>query len=65
MLIERVKVEMKTSTDKSSEIEVLWNKCVQKTLVKIHILLRKFTGKVTGDAAFLKILSFTRIFEEF
>ena len=27
--MERVKIEMKTSTDKSSEIEVLWNKCVQ------------------------------------
>ena len=57
--MERVKI------DKSSEIEVLWNKCVQKTLVKIHILVRQFTGKVTGYAAFLKIPSFTSIFEEF
>lgn len=63
--MERVKIEMKTSTDKSSEIEVLWNKCVLKTLVKIHILVRQFTGKVTGYAAFLKIPSFTSIFEEF
>ena len=27
---------MKTSTEKCSEKEVVWNKCVQKPLVKIH-----------------------------
>ena len=35
--MDRVLTEMKTSTEKSSEKDVLWNKGVpQKTLFKIH-----------------------------
>ena len=45
---------MKTTAAMCSEKEVLWNKCVQKTLIKI-----------TGDTAFLKINSLVNhVFEE-
>ena len=39
---------MKTTAAMCSEKEVLWNKCVYKTLIKI-----------TGDTAFLKTNSYT------
>ena len=50
---------MKTSAEKTSEKEVLWNKGVRKN-VKIH---ERYLC-VKNDAAFLKINSFKSIFEE-
>ena len=46
---------MKTSAEECSEKEVLWNKVARKTVAKFIKPVRKFSAKVTGDAAFLKI----------
>lgn len=58
---------MKTPFEKCSEKEVLWNKVLEGTVVKIHE--RDLWGtevviaKVLGDAAFLKSNSCSSSFE--
>ena len=49
---------MKTSTEKCSEKEVLWNKGVQKTVVKIHrryskVVFVTVTCDITPSQVFL------------
>lgn len=60
--MEKVKTEMKASTEKCSEQEVLWNKDAKTTVVKINerYLLGSLLYKVTSIIKLYQYFSFNQ-----